>query len=120
MPEVDLKLAPQIFQRLHEAIQRGLICSCHDVSEGGLAAAVAEMALAGDVGADLTGVRPTSAEKAEEIILFSESATRFVVEVAPANEAAFRDCIWQHLPLCKIGQTCKERRLRMAGAGGTT
>jgi phosphoribosylformylglycinamidine synthase len=118
VPEVDLKLAPQIFQRLHEAIQRGLICSCHDVSEGGLAAAVAEMALAGDVGADLIGVRPTSAEKAEEIILFSESTTRFVVEVAPANEAAFRDCIWQHLPLCKIGQTCKERRLRMAGAGG--
>src|SRR5438128_5388225 len=63
VPHVNRLQAPNLFRALHEAISAGLVRSCHDVSEGGLAAAVAEMALAGDVGADLTGVRPTSAEK---------------------------------------------------------
>ena len=39
-----------------EAIQHGLVRSCHDLSEGGLAVAVAEMAFAGGIGADLTGL----------------------------------------------------------------
>src|SRR5262249_49353304 len=46
-PRVDLTLAPRLFQRLHAAIQDGLVRACHDLSEGGLAAAVAEMATAG-------------------------------------------------------------------------
>src|SRR5262249_45936130 len=44
VPKVDLALAPRIFQRLHAAIQQGLVRSCHDLSEGGLAVAIAEMA----------------------------------------------------------------------------
>src|SRR5262249_20015699 len=39
VPRVDLALAPRLFRVLHDAIQRGLIRSCHDLSEGGLATA---------------------------------------------------------------------------------
>src|SRR5262245_19900832 len=34
VPQVDLELAPRIFAKVHEAIQRGLIRSCHDLNEG--------------------------------------------------------------------------------------
>ena len=114
-PEVDLQRAPRIFKKLHEAIQRGLIRACHDLSEGGLATAVAEMAIAGDIGADLTRIRPDSTRDTDEVLLFAESATRFVVESTLANAAALEGC-FEGLPCQQIGQTCKECRLRIAGA----
>jgi phosphoribosylformylglycinamidine synthase len=117
-PRVDLELAPRIFRQLHEAIRRGLIRACHDLSEGGLAVAVAEMALAGDIGADLTGIESTAPAAADEVLLFSESATRFIVEVTPDNATAFRECLGSEIPLTPIGKTCPESRLRIAGAKG--
>jgi phosphoribosylformylglycinamidine synthase len=116
-PRVDLELAPRILHKLHKAIGRGLIRACHDLSEGGLAAAVAEMAFAGGVGADVSGLRSGPDEEPDEVLLFSESATRFVIEVAPGNAKALQECFGE-LPLMRIGQTCQEPRLRIAGAGG--
>ena len=53
VPTVDKEIAPKIFRALHHAIKQGLILSCHDLSEGGLAVAAAEMAFAGGVGVEL-------------------------------------------------------------------
>ena len=53
MPEVDIAVAKQTFALLHQAIDAGLVAACHDLSEGGLAVAVAEMALAGGWGAEI-------------------------------------------------------------------
>ncbi len=53
VPTVDKEMAPKIFRALHQAIKQGLILSCHDLSEGGLAVAAAEMAFAGGVGVEL-------------------------------------------------------------------
>src|SRR5262249_4065172 len=50
VPVVDQQLAPRIFRALHEAIRQGKVRACHDLSEGGLAVAAAEMAFAGGVG----------------------------------------------------------------------
>jgi phosphoribosylformylglycinamidine synthase len=116
-PEADLQAAPRIFGKLHEAIQRGLVRACHDLSEGGLATAVAEMAVAGGIGADLTRIRTDSAPESDEVLLFAESATRFVVEAMPQNAAGLEKC-FETLPCQSIGQTCKEPRLRIAGATG--
>src|SRR5262249_53357141 len=52
-PRVDPEVAPRIFRALHGAMARGLVRACHDLSEGGLAVAAAEMAFAGGIGADL-------------------------------------------------------------------
>jgi phosphoribosylformylglycinamidine synthase II len=114
-PEVDRGLSPRLFRHLHEAIQQGLVRACHDLSEGGLAAAVAEMALAGEIGADLT--RLQTMNHPNEVLLFSESTTRFVVEVTPGNAAALTRCL-EGVPCERIGQTCKEPRLRIAGVDG--
>jgi phosphoribosylformylglycinamidine (FGAM) synthase-like enzyme len=118
VPEVDRELAPRTFRRLHEAIRQGLVRSCHDLSEGGLAVAVAEMAFAGGLGADLAGLSTAGGGLPDEVLLFAETPTRFVVEVRPDQEAAFRACLGGEVSLTPLGQTCKESRLRIAGAGG--
>jgi phosphoribosylformylglycinamidine (FGAM) synthase-like enzyme len=116
VPRPDLKLAPLLFHKLHEAIQSGLVRSCHDLSEGGLAAAVAEMAFAGGTGADVT--RLGDAAQPDDLLLFAESTTRFVVEIRPDKAAAFQACLGSDIPLTQLGQTCKDPRLRIAGTNG--
>jgi phosphoribosylformylglycinamidine synthase len=118
VPQVDLALAPVIFGTLHEAIRRGLVRSCHDLSEGGLAVALAEMAFAGEVGADVTGLRGPAESEADEVLLFAESQTRFVVEVRPEDAAAVEGLFAGAAQLGCIGQTVKESRLRIAEVGG--
>jgi phosphoribosylformylglycinamidine (FGAM) synthase-like enzyme len=114
-PWVFLERAPKLFRALHAAIVQGVVRSCHDLSEGGLAVAVAEMAFAGNVGADVR-IEP-DAQARDEVRLFSESPTRWVVEVTPENAAAF-EAAFGGLPLTKIGTTTGEPRLRIAGASG--
>jgi phosphoribosylformylglycinamidine synthase len=118
VPRVNLARAPLIFRRLHQAIRQGLVRACHDLSEGGLAVAVAEMAIAGGLGADVTGLRATGNPASDEVLLFAESATRFVVEVTPENARAFTECLGSEVPLAQIGQTVKEPRLRISGVEG--
>jgi phosphoribosylformylglycinamidine synthase len=112
-PRVDQELAPRVFRALHTALTRGLVRACHDLSEGGLAVAAAEMAFAGGVGAGLT----TTGAAADVVGLFAESTTRFLVEVPDRHAAQFEVCL-AGLPLQHIGQTVKEPRLRIAGGAG--
>ncbi len=114
VPKVDLHLAPKVFAAVHAAINGGFVRSCHDLSEGGLAVAVAEMAFAGGIGVDLTKL---PGDFSDEVKLFCESCTRFLVEVKPAHAAEFEAC-FANLPLAKIGITVTEPRLRVAGADG--
>jgi len=115
VPRPDLETAPKVFAEMHQAVSRGLVRACHDLSEGGLAVAVAEMAFAGGLGADLvsTGAKGLP----DEVALFSESTTRFIVEVAESHTIAFEDA-FTHLPVVRLGQVVKEQRLRIAGASG--
>jgi phosphoribosylformylglycinamidine synthase len=91
LPRVDLAQAPLLMAALHQAIAAGLVRACHDLSEGGLGVAAAEMALAGNLGLtlDLRAV-PREPDVGDDLtLLFSESPTRFLVEVRPADAAAF-------------------------------
>jgi len=119
VPKVDLEVAPKVFAAVHRAICEGLIRSCHDLSEGGLAVSLAEMAFAGGIGADVTGLSqlPGADGLTDEARLFSESQTRFVIEAKP-DAAAGLATVFAGLPLAKIGVTLAEPRLRVAGAGG--
>ncbi len=116
LPPVDLDLAPRLFRQLFEAIQRGLVRACHDLSEGGLTVAAAEMAFAGGIGADLAAL-PWQTGLDDVAQLFGESPSRFLVEVEPDRSAEFEACL-RDLPVHEVGKTVKESRLRIAGRSG--
>ncbi|MEW5960257.1 MAG: phosphoribosylformylglycinamidine synthase subunit PurL [Chloroflexota bacterium] len=80
---------------LHRAMRRGLVRACHDLSEGGLAVAAAEMALAGGLGLsiDLAQAPLVAAVGDPLLALFSESNGRWLVEVAPELAAAFEETL---------------------------
>ncbi|MFL5629425.1 MAG: glycosyltransferase family 9 protein, partial [Ktedonobacteraceae bacterium] len=65
VPQVDIAHAYDTMKALGSAIRRGLVCSCHDLSEGGLAVALAEMAIAGSLGVrvDLGNLPPCISDK---------------------------------------------------------
>jgi phosphoribosylformylglycinamidine synthase len=118
VPTVDVALAPKLFRAVHAAITGGLVRACHDCSDGGLAVALAEMAFAGEVGADVDGVgRMPGDTKSNVALLFGESPSRFVIEAKPEHAAKLAEA-FAGLPFAKIGTTVKEPRLRIAGASG--
>lgn len=119
IPRPDLQQAPQIFTAVHAAIRQGLLKSCHDLSEGGLAAALAEMAFAGGLGVkvELSGLAKDSGIAQEAVLLFSESTTRFVVEVASADAAAFEK-VFAGLPLTRLGTVEKTDRVVITSGSG--
>jgi phosphoribosylformylglycinamidine synthase len=121
LPRVDLEQAPRVLGALHSAIQAGFVRACHDLSEGGLAVAAAEMALAGRMGAhlDLRTVPHTAAPVTDEIVLFAESPTRLLAEVRPADAAAFEACL-AGLPHARIGSVTGAQFLVVAGLSGKT
>ncbi len=121
VPRVDLALAPRIFTAVHEAIRQGLVRSSHDLSEGGLAAAVAEMAFAGGLGVslDLQSLAKSSGLSDDAVLLFSESNSRFVLEVSATVQAAVESlCRSSNVPVVKLGEITSTDRVQIRGAAG--
>jgi phosphoribosylformylglycinamidine synthase len=100
--------APARYRRLHRAMRDGLAAACHDLSEGGLAVAAAEMAIAGRLGLDLT----VSGDPL--VALFSESLGRFLVEVRPEHVDAFEAALEGEATA--IGTVTAAARLRISVA----
>ncbi|MDA1016243.1 MAG: phosphoribosylformylglycinamidine synthase subunit PurL [Planctomycetota bacterium] len=120
VPKVDTQQAPAIFRGVHRAIVAGHVLSCHDLSEGGLAVAAAEMAFAGGLGAeiDLAPLSAASGIDESAVLMFSESNTRFLFEVASSHadqfEAEFAD-----LPCTKIGVTVGSQQITIRSCDST-
>ena len=76
---------------LAAAMEKGLVRACHDCSEGGIGVAAAEMAFAGGLGMVIHLDKVPLAEPIErdDFVLFSESNTRFLAEVAPEDKQTF-------------------------------
>jgi phosphoribosylformylglycinamidine synthase II len=105
-PSLDLarEVAVQAFVR--EAIGRGLVASAQDVSGGGLAVALAEGAMWGDLGATVRV--PTSMSPAVE--LFGESPSRLVVTATHRHAPALTLLARQHgLPIETLGAVGGDR-----------
>lgn len=123
VPRVDAAVAKQTFAAVHAAIQAGLVKACHDLSEGGLAVAVAEMAFSGGLGAqiDLSSITsPAAADDPEghtRTTLFAESNTRFVCEVAPEDRDRFEAAMSQ-VPCYRIGTVTEQPTFVADGPGG--
>ena len=80
VPHIDMKKTALLFEQLHALIAQGVINACHDISEGGMAVAVAEMCFGGNKGAILDCV-PWGDARLDNV-LFNETAGCFVAEVS--------------------------------------
>lgn len=103
-----------LFRALHRAMHLRLVRACHDLSDGGLAVALAEMVLAGEVGVDLDldevpGAGPGIHDAA---LLFGEAPTRFAVEVPGDSKGEFL-ALFDGLPAAQAGVTIAEPRLKI-------
>jgi phosphoribosylformylglycinamidine synthase subunit PurSL len=97
----------------------GLVQACHDLSEGGLAVAAAEMVIASPYGLDLdieSAVLDDTSQH-DTIALFSESSSRFLVEVRPDDSAAF-GAQMEGVEVALIGYVSDEPLLRVDGVSG--
>jgi phosphoribosylformylglycinamidine synthase len=89
LPVVDLRRGPRAARAVAACIAAGLVASAHDPSEGGALVAAAEMAFGGDLGLQLDlGAMPCRGDLAPHVRAFSETPSRYLLEVAPANVAA--------------------------------
>ncbi|MEI6437501.1 MAG: phosphoribosylformylglycinamidine synthase subunit PurL [Candidatus Omnitrophota bacterium] len=105
VPVVRSREALAVYHSLSKATAKGLVASAHDCSEGGLAVAVAEMAFAGGLGAAFLAksVPYEGHSDRDDMVLFSESNSRFVVEVSPENKKAFERTM-KDVPCKLVGQ----------------
>jgi phosphoribosylformylglycinamidine synthase len=116
-PHVDAQSALARYRALHRCMQQRMITACHDLSDGGLGVALAEMCLAGRQGADieLDAVPALEAMSAAEL-LYSESASRLLVSVRGDRVEDFEDA-FQGQICASIGQTTENATLRIEYAG---
>jgi phosphoribosylformylglycinamidine synthase len=120
VPRVDSDVARRTFAAVHQAICRGLVRSCHDMSEGGLAVALAEMAFAGGLGlqanVSLAPRQLNGLTDKEQVIrlLFSESNSRFVCEVPVDQSEAFESTLAEYqVATAALGKVLESDRVIM-------
>jgi phosphoribosylformylglycinamidine synthase II len=117
-PKVNFGKAMKLYRILARALRKGLVRSCHDCSEGGLAVALAESAFGGRLGFSVAlddlprAADPARADAATEAteLLFAESASRFVATVPPSKAKRFQS-LFKKLPAAFLGIVTEERKL---------
>jgi phosphoribosylformylglycinamidine synthase subunit PurSL len=121
IPKVYPERGKELMDALSSATARGIVRACHDLSEGGIGVAAAEMAFAGGLGITLNLKDVPLGEKIErdDYILFSESNTRFLAEVALKDKTAFEKMM-ADTDFAEIGKVTDTRKLVVNGLKGKT
>lgn len=120
VPEVRKNQAKKVYKALTKAIDLRLVKACHDLSEGGLAVAAAEMAFAGGHGVEMDLVDvPARNSKRNDFILFSESNSRFLLEVSQKARKDF-EALMKGTVFSQIGRVTKTASLCVRGLSGKT
>jgi phosphoribosylformylglycinamidine synthase subunit PurSL len=115
-PPAPVSGALTTFRALHRAIAAGTVRAIHDLAEGGLAVAAAEMCIAGRLGMTLSLEEMVRADDVHDdtTALFAESSSRFLIEVAadvaPAFEALLGDCSY-----ARVGAVSERMMLEIQG-----
>jgi phosphoribosylformylglycinamidine synthase len=119
VPKVRPEAAKILYRRLGQAIQEGLVASCHDCSDGGLGVAVAESAFAGGLGAEIDLSRvPAEAVIRDDELMFSESQSRFIATIRPENRATFENILGDST-FAAIGVVTHDGLLKVKGLAGS-
>jgi len=118
VPKVDAKSALERYRALNTAQARGLVASCHDLSDGGLGVALAESAFAGGYGIQVELVQlPVAGDLRDDVLLFSESQSRLLVTVHPEHLAAFEE-LFAGQDCGLVGRVIEEQELLIFGREG--
>jgi len=115
---VNSEKALVLYTAVEDAIKNRLLRSCHDCSDGGLGVTLAETSFAGGLGLeiDLTKV-PYQGQKRNDYLLFSESQSRFLVTVAPANKDEFEKALKGNV-FAEIGEVTEKKCFVVKGLDG--
>lgn len=109
VPRPDLGEAKQQIYAVTDAIDLALLLACHDISEGGVTTALAEMSFDNGIGCDVN--IPGDVPEAKR--LFSETGG-FIIEVAPHNLKGTKSVFdAHHISFHEIGTTTDDSRLRI-------
>ncbi|UCE95970.1 MAG: phosphoribosylformylglycinamidine synthase subunit PurL [Candidatus Bathyarchaeota archaeon] len=116
VPKVRIPQAELTMSAMVKAIDCGYLRASHDISDGGLAVAAAEMAFTSNLGMELhlKNVPRAKDVNRNDFLLFSESNSRFLVEV-PRHHATEFESLTKDAPCTAIGKVTKEQRLRVYG-----
>jgi phosphoribosylformylglycinamidine synthase len=119
VPHVDLLGARRRYSALHLGIVQGLINACHDVSDGGLAVAVAEMAIGGDIGVDVDLDRAPGAGQglSADEILYSETPSRLLASVPEEKAREFEE-LFAGQQAGLLGRVRSDREVVFSTSGG--
>ena len=108
LPSLDLKLAAKLYAKFHEAILLQWVKSAHDVSDGGIACAIAECVIGSELGADinLDSMKNLPIERAyvsrHDFILFAEGPGHIIVTIARELQLEWED-FWREYSCTLIG-----------------
>jgi len=117
VPKLHASKARKTYYNLTKAMGEGIVKSCHDLSEGGLAVAAAEMAFASGLGLEIDLKKvPCKDVERDDFVLFSESNSRFLVEVAEKDRENFEALMKGKC--AEIGRVSKSSRLVIRGLKG--
>jgi phosphoribosylformylglycinamidine synthase len=120
VPKVRSKQAKETFDAITKAIDSGLVKACHDLSEGGLIIAAAEMAFSGGYGMELNLQKvPCEDLDRNDFVLFSESNSRFLVEISESAEDYF-EALMKETACARIGKVTRTSSLVIHGLDGKT
>ena len=118
VPKVNAVKAKKLYRALTRAIDRGLVASCHDCSDGGLGIALAEVAFAGGLGMDIDLSHvPSDAIGRDDYLLFSESQSRFIATISPESKEEFEEIMTGNAIDC-AGEITSESAFRISGTDG--
>jgi phosphoribosylformylglycinamidine synthase len=117
VPKLEPEKNARAYACLNEAMDRGIVRACHDLSDGGLGVTAAEMAFTGDLGLDIDLARvPTSEEMRDDFVLFSESNGRLLAEVLERDSGEFEALMGDSV-FARIGTVKEDKTLRVKKNG---
>ncbi len=118
-PDVKPAEALPLYRAVYQAIRSGSVSSVHDLSDGGLAVALAESAIGGRLGADVSLDSMPGIEEMEDArVLFSETQSRFVITVSPDKRVGFEKTC-KGLAVTQIGKVTSSRKITIRRKSGT-
>ncbi len=109
-PELDLRAEAAVQRVVRRLIAGGACDTAHDVSTGGLAVCLAEMAMTGGMGLTASAPAMTGHEAGRDVALFGESSARIVVAVVPEDVKTVLDaCREDGVPAIRLGESAGDR-----------